>query len=1268
MPSSTSATGMPQPPTPARGNTRFNRPPLPLPSPQKQTYRQPPPPPQSIRHNNDRTGKEFNRRERRFESIFDQWSKEVARLQEKHRAVSLKCRNEEESTMAMDIFNRKVQAVMTRYNEEIAALQISSSEPPSSQSDDKEDEDKDDEDDEDEETSEEDGEEEEDLNHRVDGPPKHALGDNKDGDERALTRIFDALHVDISSGDDTDHSARFSQRSAKSYQSSEVSQGSLNLNTPPPTENDEDHRATRRRQARERRKTDELASALPLRLRSETLRKVSPAGAAPAPRPAAKLLFENMSSSPASISPMPGQSLGSPYSSRRPSRDVPTTRPSPIKINPAAVASRIDYLRRRNSSSGLDRSLSKNRESSPVDERSLFKDQFEAWKTAIQSQSETLLKTEEKGTEDARRKFLLDQEEKHQRAQLIFLAEQERHLQRNRAVSTGSTTASGGSSVGSHPISSSFAVPHAHGTAPSISPTLQRGVPPPVLASSSPSGRPFNSRFSQTLYEATGLSRFWPQQSSSRTWVPRTVPVATQPEDQYSTGSPSGLDALEGVVEGKDENGQPAYKGTSPISNPNSAPGSFDMGHHRTSSQVYSGTSGASSTPRNPFPQHLRNPSLTTLSSNGIASSQSSANTPGSRRGSVGEKTFVPPTSLHGESRKNVNSLTVENPPPNQQPRWLHGSILGSVDAPGGVNHGPTSTFSRTSGDAAAATIKANSGVNIPLRAAVQHRHTASSASSLSATSAVPPISNSSSIGPGSSPRLSPVGPLSIGQPPGKISWKSIATGKPSPPIPIQTRPESGSISSTQRNWPNTSSGSGSFPTVTTPVPFESARASPSLQGSMSNADLVSTTETHAEPESRPFTSAFAIRDHSLGRPSRSKSPKMPGVIPAKVISPAEKIFSSPHEQSMLNQNASSPKPESQPEMIIPLREQKRKPELRQRAKKELADLLKRQEDLERREEELKRRETELEREMVQDNERQREEGNLLRREAELRNREEELRRQEAEIAELKRRKQAEAKLRRQREAEEESRRKEEVELKRRQTVKEARQLQEEVEAEAEAEHLRKKAEAEAETKRQQEEEERQARRSLEESERHSYYALKESRKKDRPEVAHFEPSENNDMVESIPITEDLRTNAIVEQEDTSTPTNDVVRVDGKGPQGTMIIDANSQKEELHHQEQILQSEIQQSQQENEMPSESIPASEGVASPLHDTSVGVFLNSSESLLPSLENLMKHHTPMDLTGLVSIPDRGHPEHGGLADVHAGLLNGQQVREEISVYSF
>jgi hypothetical protein len=319
-----------------------------------------------ITKQNSRTGQEYNRRERKFESLFNEWSKKMAEIEEEHRLVNLRCNGEEESRRAIEEFNRKAQAVFTRYNEEIEALKMSSSEPGSSQSkasEDDDDEEDDDEqeaevmadptpvrswqegpDEEDESDSEEEDDDEDEAN-EDDGE------DEGDGNGRPSTPMSKPYHIEASSEDDTDQSAR---------------------------EVDEDWRATRRRQAREKRNTDELASALPQRLRSYAVRGTSPAavGATPiaaASRPAAMSLFETLSSSPASISSM--QAASSSVGSR--SRAV--------ELDPKQPSSRIEFLRRQNSPDGSDGPAFHPRQPSPspspiVDEQPLFWDQFERWK------------------------------------------------------------------------------------------------------------------------------------------------------------------------------------------------------------------------------------------------------------------------------------------------------------------------------------------------------------------------------------------------------------------------------------------------------------------------------------------------------------------------------------------------------------------------------------------------------------------------------------------------------------------------------------------------------------------------------------------------------------------------------------------------------------------------------------------------------------------------------------------------------------------------
>ena len=100
----------------------------------------------------------------------------------------------------------------------------------------------------------------------------------------------------------------------------------------------------------------------------------------------------------------------------------------------------------------------------------------------------------------------------------------------------------------------------------------------------------------------------------------------------------------------------------------------------------------------------------------------------------------------------------------------------------------------------------------------------------------------------------------------------------------------------------------------------------------------------------------------------------------------------------------------------------------------------------------------------------------------------------------------------------------------------------------------------------------------------------------------------------------------------------------------------NSQREESFHQESEDLSSLEKPQTHS---ISTYKAEE--SSLLDDASIGVSLTTKESSIYSLETLMTIHTPVDLTGLVSIPDRSHPEHGGLADVHAGLLKDQPVRK-------
>ncbi|CAG8636401.1 15630_t:CDS:2, partial [Acaulospora colombiana] len=391
------------------------------------------------------------------------------------------------------------------------------------------------------------------------------------------------------SGDETDHSGRLSHVSVKSFQSTQTN-GSLGLNTPPPTEVDEDYRATRRRLAREARKADELAAALPQRLRSSTIRGDSPSQPTPvATRPAAMALFETLSSSPASISSV--QPSSSPFTSRHAPRDSSASRPSPsIEDN----SSRIEILRRNSSLSGSDRSLSRPRPSSN-DETQILRDQYEGWKSNIRDHSDAVFRNAEKQLEESKVRFQKEQQEKHARAQALFVAQQEKlyhQLSRNRAGSAGSA-ALNIAPGSSHPRSGSFAMPgQGHGLPSSASPTLQRGVHPssPVPPSISPN-HPLQSKQSQTFQMAATTSSHAPlHRSQSRTWLPAgaspSVKQTTDFGNRHSGGS-SDTDEAENAVE-DDESDAPIqfaqHKGSLPISIPNST-----AGHRRTSSQIHTG-------------------------------------------------------------------------------------------------------------------------------------------------------------------------------------------------------------------------------------------------------------------------------------------------------------------------------------------------------------------------------------------------------------------------------------------------------------------------------------------------------------------------------------------------------------------------------------------------------------------------------------------------------------------------------------------------------
>ncbi|KAG8850309.1 hypothetical protein FRB91_009149 [Serendipita sp. 411] len=817
-----------------------------------------------------RTGHEFNRRERKFESLFNAWTEEMARLNEEHRTVTENVLSEADSKKAMDDFNAKAQYVIARYNEEIEALQMSSSEPGSSQDENDEDDEVDEEEEEirpssralpafmnrnghvdttgDGEDEDEEGTESEEVESEDEEPqvPETAIDDEEEEEDESETdeenSVRNSEHSSrrvagsTSGTDDSDHSARLSRRSGKSYQSSEISNGSRGAKTPPPTEEDEDWRAAQRRRAREKRTADEVASSLPLRLRSGTLRGSS-SPMSSVHRPPAMHLFETLSSSPASISSMHSSLVNS----RRPSRDVPTTRPSPIELDPSQMSSRIEYLRRQNSTSGSDRSLSRNRQHSPVDHVKLFKDQFEGWKNAARSWSDEVRKQAQEQTEESRLRFEREQEEKHRRAQQLFIANQEKMFQqisRNRAGSTG---ASGqpNAPAGPHVRNNSFAIPSS-AIPSSASPTAQRGTMAPPPLSSTPTNRPLQHATSQTFQLASSQSPARPRFQGQNH---QSSPIA---DNRHSTASSSGSDEVEIAVDDDEFDASTPHnqKGTPPISIPNSTRGSFDAGHRRMNSQIYTGPSGQ----RNNFPQQLRNSSSTTFSStSGTQSARSSggwsgvsgassnttvttSDTPSSRRGSMGEKTFVQPVGLHNDHRKAAATSGVANAsPPTQGHRWMQGSL----DASGSSSHNSGSGLSR----AATLPIGFNPspvpGSAIPPRTTAQQWTSIASSSSPSAASSVQPGTSVGSSNSGMASRPPPVS-LNIGhQSPSKTSWKMA--GQPSPPIPIATRPSSVSVSilGSQRMRPETNAingPTGSSPPAPLAIAADRARINKSIR------------------------------------------------------------------------------------------------------------------------------------------------------------------------------------------------------------------------------------------------------------------------------------------------------------------------------------------------------------------------------------------------------------------------------------------------------
>jgi hypothetical protein len=70
---------------------------------------------------------EYRRRERLFGAMFDRWSREMARIEGEHELISQNCNTENEAKKAIDDFRQKAQGLLTRYNEEIEAVQLGSS-------------------------------------------------------------------------------------------------------------------------------------------------------------------------------------------------------------------------------------------------------------------------------------------------------------------------------------------------------------------------------------------------------------------------------------------------------------------------------------------------------------------------------------------------------------------------------------------------------------------------------------------------------------------------------------------------------------------------------------------------------------------------------------------------------------------------------------------------------------------------------------------------------------------------------------------------------------------------------------------------------------------------------------------------------------------------------------------------------------------------------------------------------------------------------------
>ena len=230
----------PTPPSPLTPNHLYqnnNTPPLPRPA--------------AAQHQNS-VEDETSRRERQFQSLFNSWSRRVAKLEGRQRKATLKSRNEEELSIVTDEFDRKLKAINIFYNEAIEALQMSLSESEGSES-------------------------------------ENSIDDTED------------------------------EGSVDSFDTASSENSFNTAPTPPPSENDEDHRAMQRRKASDRVKTDELVTALGQQLRPLVgLRRAS------SPRRNNRVTQQ-----------LPGQTPGRRGSDGPPPKLPSTPRPPPIPRPPA---------------------------------------------------------------------------------------------------------------------------------------------------------------------------------------------------------------------------------------------------------------------------------------------------------------------------------------------------------------------------------------------------------------------------------------------------------------------------------------------------------------------------------------------------------------------------------------------------------------------------------------------------------------------------------------------------------------------------------------------------------------------------------------------------------------------------------------------------------------------------------------------------------------------------------------------------------------------